>query len=197
MPRPSQETGILDAALHCFATMGYDATRIKHIAEAAKVSEGALYRHFPSKEAVAQALYSRYMQEYVKQLQSIAGNQTSVEQRLRDIISVSLASYRANPDAIIFILVERPRLIAILPADFSYPITIVETIIREGQEQKSVRAGEPLLLASIFLGCLLRPIIVSHSGLHSPLDLLHDTRHGQAIKDAAWAALALPQIELE
>ncbi len=51
MPRPSQEDTILTAALSCFAELGYDATRIKHIATHAGVSEGALYRHYPSKEA--------------------------------------------------------------------------------------------------------------------------------------------------
>ena len=49
MPRPSQRAAIIDAALHCFADRGFDATRVKHIAEEAGVAESALYRHFPSK----------------------------------------------------------------------------------------------------------------------------------------------------
>jgi len=57
MPRPSQEAKILDAALSCFAKLGYDATRIKHIAETADVSEAAIYRHYVSKEALAEALF--------------------------------------------------------------------------------------------------------------------------------------------
>lgn len=193
MPRPSQETAILDAALHCFATMGYDATRIRHIAEAAGVSEGALYRHYASKEAVAQALFLHHMQSYVRRLQDIVSDQASVEQRMREIIAVSLAMYRANPDAIAFILLERPRLMGALPPDMPYPIALVEALMREGQSQGVLRSGEPLLLASIFMGCLLRPIIVSRSGLHAALDLLHDTQHDQVIADAAWAAVTQPQ----
>ena len=53
MPRPSRESEILDAALACFAERGYDGTRVRHIAQRAGVSEAALYRHHPSKEAVA------------------------------------------------------------------------------------------------------------------------------------------------
>jgi AcrR family transcriptional regulator len=190
MPRPSQETAILDAALHCFATSGFDATRIKHIAEAAGVSEGALYRHYDSKEAIAQALFHHHMQRYVQQLQDIVNEEAPVEQRLREIITDSLAMYRANPDAIAFILLERPRLMGTLPPDMPYPIALVEALIREGQLQGVLRSGTPLLLASIFLGCLLRPIIVSRSGLHPALDLLRDTQDDQVIGDAAWAAVA-------
>jgi AcrR family transcriptional regulator len=193
MPRPSQETAILDAALHCFATMGYDATRTRHIAEAAGVSEGALYRHYPSKEAIAQALFLHHMQKYIRRLQDIVNDQASVEQRLREIIAGSLAMYRANPDAIVFILLERPRLMGTLPPDMPYPIAVVEALMREGQSKEVLRSGEPLLLASIFMGCFLRPIIVSRSGLHSTLDLSHDTQHDQLITDAAWTAVARSQ----
>jgi hypothetical protein len=55
MPRPSQRAAIIDAALHCFADRGFDATRVKHIAEDAGVAESALYRYFPSQDGIAQA----------------------------------------------------------------------------------------------------------------------------------------------
>ena len=37
-PRPSSRTAIMDAALSCFAQNGYDATRIRDIAQEAGVS---------------------------------------------------------------------------------------------------------------------------------------------------------------
>jgi AcrR family transcriptional regulator len=57
MPRPSQKDKILQAAVECFAELGYDATRVRHVAERAGVSEAALYRHFPSMQALAGELY--------------------------------------------------------------------------------------------------------------------------------------------
>jgi AcrR family transcriptional regulator len=190
MPRPSQENIILEAALHCFASLGYDATRIKHIAEAAKVSEGALYRHYPSKEALAQALYTQYMQEYTQQLYRIIETIINIEQCLREVIAFSIAMYREHPDGVIFILVDRPQLMNHLTSDISYPLIIIESVIRDGQAQGIVREGEPIVLASIFLGCFLRPIIVSQSGLHPNLNLLRDTQHDNLIINAAWATLA-------
>ncbi len=54
------ETGrkgeILDAAFSVFAEQGYDAGSMRDIASQVGVSEPALYRHFPSKEALFLAL---------------------------------------------------------------------------------------------------------------------------------------------
>ncbi len=190
MPRPSQEDTILTAALSCFAELGYDATRIKHIAAHAGVSEGALYRHYPSKEAIAQALYRHYLGEYVARLHAIVAAEGSARDCLRDVIRLSLASYRANPAAITFVLIRQPTFMGGLPAETVYPLDLIETVMRGGQEDGSIRDGQPNLLAAIFLGCLLRPLIVSQLAQPGALDLLHDTRHDRVIIDAAWAAVA-------
>jgi AcrR family transcriptional regulator len=48
---------ILAAALACFAELGYEQTTIARIRERSGVSNGALFHHFPTKEAIADALY--------------------------------------------------------------------------------------------------------------------------------------------
>ena len=48
---------ILDAALACFIESGYEQTTITRIRERSGVSNGALSHHFPTKEAIADALY--------------------------------------------------------------------------------------------------------------------------------------------
>ncbi len=193
MPRPSQENKILAAALSCFSELGYDATRIKHIAARAGVSEGALYRHYPAKEAVAQALYRQYLGEYAAQLGAIVAAEGSARDRLHGVIRLSLASYRANPAAITFVLLRQPTFMGTLPAEgIVYPLDLVEKVVRSGQGDGSIRDGQPNLLAAIFLGCLLRPLVVSQLARPGALDLLHDTRHDQIIGDAAWAAVAHP-----
>lgn len=46
-------TRLLDAALTQFRTRGYTATTIDHICEAAGVTKGSFFHHFPGKEALA------------------------------------------------------------------------------------------------------------------------------------------------
>ncbi|MBH0776797.1 TetR/AcrR family transcriptional regulator [Nocardia bovistercoris] len=48
---------VLRAALDCFTTEGYERTTIARIRERSGVSNGALFHHFPTKEAIAGALY--------------------------------------------------------------------------------------------------------------------------------------------
>jgi AcrR family transcriptional regulator len=48
---------ILGAALTCFVESGYEQTTIAMIRERSGVSNGALFHHFPTKEAIADALY--------------------------------------------------------------------------------------------------------------------------------------------
>ncbi len=49
---PEKRERILQTAISEFATKGYNATSINHIAEKAEVSVGGLYRYFDSKDAL-------------------------------------------------------------------------------------------------------------------------------------------------
>lgn len=52
---------ILEAARHLFSKYGYDATGVAEICEAAGVSKGAFYHHFPTKQAVFMELLNLYL----------------------------------------------------------------------------------------------------------------------------------------
>src|SRR5436305_8515298 len=51
---------VLDAALRLFAHRGFRATTVRDIAEAAKVSTGAVYHHFPDKETIFRTLLEEF-----------------------------------------------------------------------------------------------------------------------------------------
>ena len=63
MQQRSEETRnhILDAATQLFSKYGYDATGVAEICQAAGVSKGAFYHHFPSKQAIFMELLNSYM----------------------------------------------------------------------------------------------------------------------------------------
>jgi AcrR family transcriptional regulator len=54
---PATRDRILAAALRCFLDAGYEQTTIAQIRLHSGVSNGALFHHFPTKEAIADALY--------------------------------------------------------------------------------------------------------------------------------------------
>ena len=73
----AQETRarILAAAEERFALEGYDATGVAEICQAAGVSKGAFYHHFPSKQEVFLELLTNWLEGMDKQL-SVLGKAT-------------------------------------------------------------------------------------------------------------------------
>jgi AcrR family transcriptional regulator len=61
MAAPGTRRRVLDAALTSFLEDGYEQTTIARIRELSGVSNGALFHHFSTKEAIADALYVQAM----------------------------------------------------------------------------------------------------------------------------------------
>lgn len=190
MARPSREAEILEAALACFAEHGYDATRVRHIAQRAGVSEAALYRHHPSKEAVGQALFATNMRRYAELLDAVASDTTrSVEDRVKGLAHAALGAREAHPAAHAFVLSHQTRFLDALPADFPYPIRIVDRLLQEGQRDGTVKAGPVRVLSALVVGCMNQPAIVARHAAKGTIDLSAPGTAG-LIADGAWGAVA-------
>jgi AcrR family transcriptional regulator len=61
--KPTKER-IFDAAVDLFSRQGYDRTSMRRIAEAVGLTESAIYRHYPSKEAILESVFD-YMEKTV------------------------------------------------------------------------------------------------------------------------------------
>jgi AcrR family transcriptional regulator len=84
---PATRERILATALRCFLSAGYEQTTIAAIRAGSGVSNGALFHHFRTKEAIAEALY-------------VAGI-SSFQDGLRDILRQSPGSLHAAVLAVI------------------------------------------------------------------------------------------------
>ena len=98
---------ILDAALECFSTLGYDQTTLADIRERADASTGSIYHHFGSKDQIAASLYL----DGVRQTQT-AGLEALLRTRTaRTGIASQVAAYIdwvvANPDFARFLFAMR------------------------------------------------------------------------------------------
>ena len=58
----ARKNQILDAAWSCFGRRGYHQTTMQEVATEAGISAGAIYRYYPSKEAVLQAISERALE---------------------------------------------------------------------------------------------------------------------------------------
>lgn len=77
--RGMQEQRILDAAKKCFVRSGFRGASMHDICKEADMSPGALYRYFPSKEAIIEAIAELDRAEDAKMLSTMSQNPNVLE----------------------------------------------------------------------------------------------------------------------
>ena len=89
---------ILDAAAELFASKGVGATPIREIADRVGVVAGALYHHFPSKQAMVDEVVTDYLENLRARYGAIDAH-LDPRSRLRAIVAASLDAAQENPHA--------------------------------------------------------------------------------------------------
>src|SRR5579872_7086173 len=74
--REKTRTAIVKAAKRIFGERGFAATTMDDIAAGARVAKGAVYHHFPAKEAVFEAVFEQVSLELVSELDRISRAET-------------------------------------------------------------------------------------------------------------------------
>jgi AcrR family transcriptional regulator len=97
-------TRILDAALESFLELGYEQTTTNLVRERSGVSNGALFHHFATKEAIADALYVEAIQDFQAGLwQVLRQRPRSLRAAVRGVIAHHMAWIEANVDRARFV----------------------------------------------------------------------------------------------
>lgn len=84
---PSTEGKILTAAEKLFAIYGFDAVSTKQLAKEAGVAIGALYHHFPSKEAIYAAATTRAFANKSTPPQEVMASNAPPERKLAELVA--------------------------------------------------------------------------------------------------------------
>jgi AcrR family transcriptional regulator len=91
---------LLDAGAVLLADKGYDATTMTEIAQRAGASIGSLYQFFPSKEALAEALFSRYVERVTSMMEELGKRAPGLSpRRLADRLVDLMLDVRSDRDA--------------------------------------------------------------------------------------------------
>ncbi|GAA2141404.1 TetR family transcriptional regulator [Nocardioides koreensis] len=83
MAEPLTREGILDSAEQVLRRYGPAKTTVVDVARALEVSHGSVYRHFPSKAALRDAVTQRWLDRISAPLAEVAAGSGSAEERLR------------------------------------------------------------------------------------------------------------------
>jgi AcrR family transcriptional regulator len=100
---------ILDAAVRVFARQGFHACRVSDIADEAGVAYGLVYHYFASKEEVLDTLFLERWDVMLEMIREVDSRPIPVREKLAEIVSFIVDSYRHDPDMMKVIIVEVTR----------------------------------------------------------------------------------------
>jgi AcrR family transcriptional regulator len=108
--RPSRKKLITDAAIRVAAREGVGSATIRTIAAEAGVTEGAIYKHYRSKEELWWHAYERIVADMVGEKESLATCDDPFREKLREWVRLTFAYYDAHPEAFTYVLLQQhPR----------------------------------------------------------------------------------------
>ncbi len=156
MARPPHHKADLErAALQLFVEKGVDGTSIRDIASRAGVTEGALYRHYDSKDGLVRALFLMHYRAFADRLHGACAAAESPADRIRAMIA---AFYRLNdeePAAFEFILMTRHGVLDSVRSDSGSPVDVVAGVIAEGMKSGAWPRQNAQLATEIAIGIVL------------------------------------------
>lgn len=153
-PSPAERReAILRAALELFAERTYGATAVPDIAARARVGTGTIYRHFASKECLANEVYRRCKTAMHEALRSAIARETDPRRRFLALWTALAALASADPVALRFLELQHhedyldARSRALSDAVFA----TAELFVRDSQATGAMREGEaPVVIALVF-----------------------------------------------
>lgn len=104
---------VLALAADLFSRNGYSATTVRDIADAAGILSGSLYHHFPSKEAIVDAILRAFVEEVLAAYDEIAAADLPPRAAVEALANASLAALEHHQAAIVIYQNDGDRLAAL------------------------------------------------------------------------------------
>ena len=94
---PSTRETLMRASAELMSEVGYDAMTTAAVAKRAGVAEGTIYRHFPSKEALAEAVFQGVWDGMCEAVEAALPPRDQPEERLRNFGVISYGIFMHKP----------------------------------------------------------------------------------------------------
>jgi AcrR family transcriptional regulator len=172
--------GILNAACALFAQQGYMRASIADLADACKLSRGALYHYFDSKEAILFAILDAHVRRMISDVKQAMAQQSTNLDRFRAAIRaiVELNARSSNEQRLILndlSFLSETEQTAIKALERKLVDTVSDLLIRLDTEGKMGQALEEGLRDDVVRHAELQPHLVRPEGRHRARGI---RRHG-------------------
>jgi AcrR family transcriptional regulator len=147
------------AATELFAARGVDGVSIGEIATLAGVSQGALYRHYPSKEDLAWALFATAYLRTGAELDEIRARERGFRARVGAMAAHFCALYDRDPALFRFMLIAQHNLLPRVGLDQRTPVDAVAETVGDAVRAGEIAPVDPLAAAAAILGVILQTAV--------------------------------------
>ena len=146
---------IMDAAEALFRRLGFGKTAVADIAAELRMSPANVYRFFPSKTAIVQAICHRCLSEVEENAWAIARSKAPAAQRIERLILEILAYHKEN-----LLTEQRVNDIVLVAIEHNWDNirahkaalrNVVELILRDGIESGEFEAVDPRTTAELIM----------------------------------------------
>jgi len=145
-------------ALKLFAAKGIRETTIRDIASAAELAEGTMYRHYPSKDDLAQALFIEHYVALGQALDEEQARHSKVSDKISAMVRYFLKAYERDPDVFTYLFLARHRHMQKLTPRLPNPYLVFRRVIRDGVRQGEIPEQDPDVGASMTMGVILQVV---------------------------------------
>jgi AcrR family transcriptional regulator len=173
---------ISDEALRLFVEKGIAETSIRDIARAAHVAEGALYRHYASKDDLAWRLFADQYAALGAAVDAVQAAAPTFEGKIRALVRHFCQAFDDNPVLFSYLLLSQHDQVRKVTQQMANPLSVVRTVIAEGMAQQPGDRRDPAVVSAMVLGLVLQVAVERTYGrIAVPLTSLADT-----LGDACW-----------
>ena len=147
------------AAIELFAAKGVDGVSIGEIAAAAGVSQGALYRHYPSKEELARALFQAAYLRSGAELDAIRLRHRGFASRVAAMVAHFCALYDRDPALFRFMLIAQHDLLPRVQPEQRTPVGVIADTVAAAAAAGEIALVETYAAAAAIMGIVLQSAV--------------------------------------
>jgi AcrR family transcriptional regulator len=167
---PSAQRQLLGAARRLFARRGLTGTSIRDIAQEARVNSSMISYYFSGKEGLYRACIEEIAQNSLQMTQRVlqpAGDETEFRLRLRMYLDEIFRLFLEDRDTGLILIREYDRVHSpaedIFRASFLQTLNLIVEFFQVAQSQNIIDGEkEPLILASLLIGCIMSQMRMDH-----------------------------------
>ncbi len=187
MPRAlATKAKIETSALRLFAEKGVDQTTTRDIAAGAGISEGAIYRHFESKDALVHELFLANYLRLAGELDDLQARETGLRQKLAAMVRAFCVLFEEDPDMFRFLLLVQHGELQKMPPEVKTPVRVLRNVIEDAIQRGEIPDQDPSVANALVFGIVLQPALFKVYGqIDEPMTAL-----SARLSEACWLTLS-------